>query len=129
MSRPLELILARQWSTLLSVPVLLFDHDGVLVFFNEPAEVLLGRKYDETGSMVRPEWQAAFPMEDDDGKPIPGRDTPMACCLSDGNPTQRTVTVRGMDGLRRRATITAFPIKGLDHRSVGVMALFNTVNG
>ena len=126
MSRPLELILARQWSSLLSVPILLFDHEGVLVFFIEPAELLLGRKYDETGSMVRPEWQSAFPMEDEAQNPIRHRESPLGVCLADGVPTQGTVFVRGMDGVKRRATITAFPIRGLEHRNSGMLALVHT---
>ncbi|MCB9797626.1 MAG: hypothetical protein H6741_33470 [Alphaproteobacteria bacterium] len=125
MSRPLELILARQWCALLSTPVLLFDATGTLVFFNEPAEGLLGRTYDETGPMVKPEWLAAFPLEDDEGELIHGRENPMIFCVREQVPAQRVVVVRGMDGLRRRITVTVFPIKGLDHQVLGAMALFD----
>ncbi|MCB9741910.1 MAG: hypothetical protein H6741_23420 [Alphaproteobacteria bacterium] len=125
MSRPLELILARQWCALLSTPVLLFDATGTLVFFNEPAEGLLGRTYDETGPMVKPEWQAAFPLEDDHGELIHGRDNPMSVCVRDQVSAQRVVTVRGMDGLRRRITVTVFPVRGLDHDVLGAMAVFD----
>lgn len=128
MSRPLELILARQWAALLSMPVLIFDSEGSLVYFNEPAGLLLGRKYEEVGVMVPAEWQAAFPMETEDGHAIRGADTPMVAALKQDMPVQRQVVVKAMDGVRRRAAVTAFPIKGLERGSVGVMTLVNAVN-
>jgi hypothetical protein len=119
LSRPLELILARQWAALLSTPVMLFDLEGSLIFFNEAAGLLLGRKYDETGSMVGPEWQAAFPMEDDAGRVIGATDSPIATAIRSGSP----VTVRAMDGVRRRATVTVFPVHGLERTRQGAVCL------
>ncbi|MBK7757834.1 MAG: PAS domain-containing protein [Deltaproteobacteria bacterium] len=123
MSRPLELILARQWAALLSTPVMLFDMEGSLIFFNEAAGLLLGRKYDETGSMVGPEWQAAFPMEDEAGRVIGATDSPVATAIRSGSPVMRTVTVRAMDGVRRKATVTVFPVHGLERTRQGAVCL------
>lgn len=127
MSRPLELILARQWAALLSVPVLIFDAEGALVFFNEPAGLLLGRKYDEVGVMVPAEWQSAFPMESAEGRALPPAELPMERALRQDLPVQVQVSVRAMDGVRRKAVVTAFPIRGLQRASVGVMTLVNGV--
>ena len=42
-----ELILARQLAGGLAVPVLLVDSRGDTVFFNEPAAVVFGRRFEE----------------------------------------------------------------------------------
>ena len=51
----IEIILNRQLADCLSIPVFITDTRGNLIFYNEPAEVILGKHYDETGEMpVRP---------------------------------------------------------------------------
>jgi hypothetical protein len=42
MSHPIQIILTRQLAGYLSVPTFLVDPNGTLLFYNEPAEVLLG---------------------------------------------------------------------------------------
>jgi hypothetical protein len=41
-----ELILMRQLASYLAMPILLFDPAGNLLFYNEPAEALVGRRFD-----------------------------------------------------------------------------------
>ena len=40
--KDIELILMRQLANYLAVPILVVDSAGTLLFYNEPAEVLLG---------------------------------------------------------------------------------------
>ena len=40
-------ILAQQWGSTLALPFFLLDRDGNLVFYNEPAELVLGRRFDD----------------------------------------------------------------------------------
>ena len=54
--KAVELILMRQLASCLAVPVFLVDPEGTLLYYNEPAERLLGRRYDETGEMPASEW-------------------------------------------------------------------------
>ena len=49
--KAVELILMRQLASYLAVPIFLVDPEGNLLYYNEPAERLLGRRYDETGEM------------------------------------------------------------------------------
>ena len=51
MGHPIQIILARQLAGYLSVPVFLVDQNGNLLFYNEPAELILGQRFDETGAM------------------------------------------------------------------------------
>ena len=47
--KPIELILARQLATTLAMATFLVDPDGTLVFYNEPAERLLGLRFEIGG--------------------------------------------------------------------------------
>ena len=46
MAHPIQIILTRQLATYLSVPLFLVDPKGNLLFYNEPAEAILGRRFD-----------------------------------------------------------------------------------
>ena len=76
MSHPIQIILVRQLATYLSVPLFLMDPKGKLLFYNEPAEAILGSRFDETGAMSLEEWSSAFTRFDDEGQPIPPEDLP-----------------------------------------------------
>jgi PAS domain-containing protein len=47
----IEMILVRQLASYLAMPIFVVDPQGTLVFYNEPAELLLGRRFEETGEM------------------------------------------------------------------------------
>ena len=47
--QPVEMILLRQVASYLTIPIWMMDSDGNLVFYNEPAETLLGIQFDEVG--------------------------------------------------------------------------------
>ncbi len=57
--RPLELILARNLMSALSTPAFLVDEGGLLVFYNEAAGMMLGKRFEELGTVGPEEWGAA----------------------------------------------------------------------
>ena len=63
--QPVEMILARQWVGYLSVPVILVDTAGEVVFYNEPAERILGVRFEETGRIDREEVDRLVELTDD----------------------------------------------------------------
>ena len=67
MAQDIELILLRQWASYLTMPIFLCDHDGHLLFYNEAAELLLGRRYDEAGEMPVSELATIFETKREDG--------------------------------------------------------------
>ena len=71
--RPLELILARNLMAGLSTPAFLVDEDAVVVFYNEAAGALLGRRFEEAGRMRPEEWSTAFGPIDQVGEPTTSR--------------------------------------------------------
>jgi PAS domain-containing protein len=46
-----EIILMRQLASYLAMPIMLFDPAGNLLFYNEPAEAILGRRFEEAGEI------------------------------------------------------------------------------
>ena len=68
--KPIEVILTRQLAGTLAMPIFLVDADGTLVFYNEPAERLLGMRFEETGEMPPSEWSTLWEPTDADGRPL-----------------------------------------------------------
>jgi len=54
------LILARELATNAATPMFIADADGTLVFYNEPAERILGRSFAAAGEIVASEWETLF---------------------------------------------------------------------
>jgi PAS domain-containing protein len=72
-SHEIEIILNRQLADCLSIPVFITDTIGNLIFYNEPAEELLGKSFEDTGEMPVEEWSTVFKPLDNDGNPWPGK--------------------------------------------------------
>jgi hypothetical protein len=126
-SHPIELILAKQWAGLLATPVLLLDGKGTLLYYNEPAEILLGRSFGVTGPMLRDEWSATFHFEDLEGQDLDPDRTPLGSSLDGGQADQRTLLVRGISGARTKIRLTTVPIQGAGDERLGVLALITPV--
>ncbi len=124
MAHPIQIILTRQLAAYLSVPLFLVDPKGNLLFYNEPAEAILGRRFDETGAMPLEEWSSVFTRFDDEGQPIPPEDLPVMITLAKKRPAYKRYHTRGLDGVVRNIEVTSIPITGLQGDLLGAMALF-----
>ena len=124
MAHPIQIILMRQLAAYLSVPLFLFDPEGNLLFYNEPAEAMLGKRFDETGAMSAEEWWSAFSRSDDEGKPIRREDHPLMITLTELRPTSRRYQISRPDGETRHIESTTIPITGLQGELLGAIALF-----
>ena len=71
-----ELILMRQLASCLAMPIVLVDPQGDILFFNEPAEELVGQRFDELGRMPFDEWTHLVDVNDEDGKPVAPEELP-----------------------------------------------------
>jgi PAS domain-containing protein len=114
----------RQLAGYLSVPMFLVGPNGNLLFYNEPAETILGRRFDETGAVSANEWSAAFTPEDSDGNAIPPEDVPLMITITRKRPAYNRFFIRGLDGVRRHVEVASIPIAGLDGDFLGGAALF-----
>jgi PAS domain-containing protein len=122
--QPIEIILLRELSDHLSTAIFVVDPDGALVYYNEPAEGLLGRRFDETGSLSLEEWSTMFKPTNSRGAPLPAEKQPLAISLAEQRPAQGQMWILGLDGVRRRIEIAAIPLKGQWGDELGAVAIF-----
>jgi len=120
---PIELILIRHLASRLAVPVFVVDRAGDLVFFNEPAEGVLGRRFEEIRSMPFDEWTTVFLPSDGD-RPLAVEEIPLVKALRNGAPAHRTFGIQGGDGAKRTIEATAFPLLTAGGDMVGAVAMF-----
>jgi hypothetical protein len=117
-------ILMKQVASYLAMPIFLVDLEGTLIFFNEPAEALLGRRWDETGDMPLEEWGTVFVPTDRNGVVLPPESLPHANALAERRPTHRRLSITSGVGKRQHHTVPAFPLVGQNERELGAVALF-----
>lgn len=118
------LILAREFASKLATPMLISDADGNLVFFNEPAGLVLGRTFAEVGELPADRWAELFETEELDGSPVPLERMPAGIALMEARPAHHRFAIRGLDGIRRVISVTAFPLLASTEDLVGVVAIF-----
>src|SRR3990172_1866006 len=82
----IELILMRHLAAYLALPIFLVGPDGRLLFYNEPAERLLGRPFDASRDMPKEEWLAAFAPSDHHGTRLPPEQIPLLVALEQRGP-------------------------------------------
>ena len=122
--REVGLILIRQLASGMAVPMLIADETGDLLFFNEPAEMLLGQRFDEIGEMPLDQRRRIFSFRDEQGHPLPDDQPPLVVALRERRPVHRRVWARGFDGIDRELEVTAFPLLGGGGHLIGGVAMF-----
>jgi hypothetical protein len=122
--KELEVILTRQLASCLATPVFIVDANGVLVYYNEPAEMVLGHHFDETGEMGVTEWGSLFEMYDKNGVAVSVDNLPLVVTLRNRVPSFGDISVRGLDGRQRHLQVMAVPLIGQAKRFLGAMAMF-----
>jgi PAS domain-containing protein len=121
--KAVELILMRQLASYLAVPIFMFDPDGNLLFYNEPAEALVGRRFDETGEMPLDDWYQLMTLTEEDGSPVPREARPLVIALKNRQAAHRRYVLHAADGVARRIEVTAFPLEGQGGHFLGAVAI------
>ena len=119
-----EVILARHLAENLALPIFIVDTQGNLIFFNEPAEAVLGLRFGDTGLMPASEWSTMFEPVEHDGKPIPPEELPLVIAMTHSHPAHKGFWIRGLDNKMRQIELTAFPVIGQSGRISGAVAIF-----
>lgn len=122
--REIEIILTRQLASYLALPIFITDPVGTLVFYNEPAEAILGRRFEETGEMPLAEWGQIYTAADPAGMALSVEELPLTIALRERRPAHRRMTIRGLDGVHREIEVTALPLIAQAGRHLGAVALF-----
>jgi PAS domain-containing protein len=121
---PIELILLKQVASYLDLPVFLIDAEGELVYFNEPAEPLLGLRFDEVGELSMAAWLASFRPRDESGRILAEEAVPLVVALREARPVHARLNIAGLDGVRRAIETTSVPLRGQGGDLLGAVALF-----
>jgi PAS domain-containing protein len=121
----LVLILGRGLASSIATPIFLVDENGTLVYFNEPAEEILGHTFAEAGEMSPEEWGTLFYPEDPaTGEKLPPERLPLSIALAEHRPAHATMVITGGDEVRRTIAVTAFPLFARTDEFVGALAIF-----
>ena len=123
-SKSIQIILARQLASCVAAPILLVDAEGTLVYYNESAEAIFNRRFDETGEMSADEWTQLIAARDDDRNPIMPDDRPPMRAIAERKPVWKSIWTRRSDGEWRHIHVTAFPLIGERETLFGAMCIF-----
>jgi len=120
----LTLILAREFVSNLATPTLVADSRGYLVFYNEAAEGVVGRRFAEVGEMPIDDWLGAFEARTLASDPIPPEQRPARVALDERRASHLRYRVTSADGVERELEVTAFPLFAHDEEFVGIVVIF-----
>ena len=124
MAYPIEIILNRQLADCLAIPVFTTDPVGNLLFYKEPAEGLLGMRYQDTGEMKVEEWSTIFLSKDENGKLLEPEDLPLVKTLLNQLPYFKTFWIESLKGKSEKISVSSYPIIGRAGIFVGAVAIF-----
>jgi PAS domain-containing protein len=120
----IEIILSRQLAETLSTAMFIVDTEGNLIFYNESAEEILGKKFEDTGVMSVIEWGTIFKPMDDKGNSLNPEDLPLVITLNSHLPAHGSFWIRSLKGLNIRISVNSFPLIGRGERFLGAVAVF-----
>ena len=124
MAYPIEIILNRQLADCLAIPVFITDTVGNLLFYNEPAEEILGKRYQDTGEMKVEEWSTIFLSKDENGKLLEPEELPLVKTLLNQLPYFKTFWIESLKGKPEKISVSSYPIIGRAGIFVGAVAIF-----
>jgi PAS domain-containing protein len=119
-----EIVLLKQLASCLAMPMFVLGPEGELLYFNESAEPILARRFDETGMMSVDEWVDLIRTTDEDGVPVKEEERPLIAALKRREPTNRRFWLRGFDARHRLVEGTAIPLIDLAGRLIGALGIF-----
>ena len=126
-TQEIEVILARQLSGYLAIPTVIIDPSHVIIYYNEPMERIVGRRFDEGGAVPFAELSEALDFTDEAGKRIPPMEMPLATAMRSRKIARRRLRLRGFDGVKRHMEEVAIPLIGNAGRFLGAIAFFEEV--
>ena len=117
-----ELILSRQLSSYLAMPIVIVDTKGNAIYYNAAAEEIFGLRFDEYGPIPVEQWADIFHPTDRYGSAIPAASLPVIIALNQTRPARRSFWIQTQEK-KRHIEVTAFPILGQSGRHLGAVAI------
>lgn len=122
--KSLALIRAREVATNLSLPIVVLDPEGTIVFYNRAAEEFAGWIFADTGELSSAEWATLFRPEHLDGRPVALEEMPAGVALLERKPDHKTIRFTSLGGELLQVAITAFPLVGREQELFGAVTIF-----
>ncbi|MEL6256266.1 MAG: PAS domain-containing protein [Bacteroidota bacterium] len=123
-NHPLEIILARHFADNLSLAAFITNEEGDLIFYNESAEEILGKRYEETGPMPLLSWASIFKPTDKEGNHLEPENLPLVRTLEYRKPAHDSFWIENLKGEKYFLSVSSFPIIGRNETFLGAMAIF-----
>lgn len=121
--KSIELILLRQWSDCLSTPVLLFDNNRDLVYYNSASEKFLDWRFSDTGEMNIDVWSPLLIFYDKNNNAFSSNKMPIQYTLKYKIPVLEKAYLR-ISNMLKPVAVNSVPIMDHTNELVGVFALF-----
>jgi PAS domain-containing protein len=122
---PIELILTRQLASYLAAPMFLVGPEGELLFYNEPAEALLGYRFDEALEIPLDEWASTYQLfKRGTGERMPIEEFPVVAAMRTRHPDHTSLLYQRPDGTRLPIVATSIPLIGQGGELLGAVAIF-----
>jgi PAS domain-containing protein len=110
--QPLELILARNLISIISLGAMLVDTEGAIVFYNDAAAEVLGARFEETGRIPQKSWRTEIGPFDEHGRRLPTKVLPVTVALRDARPGYGRFHVRSANAGLIPVEVAALPLIG-----------------
>ena len=102
----------------------LIDAEGTLVFYNEAAELMLGKTWAEMGEMTAEQFGTMLDLAEPDGTPMRKSESPAGVAFFQRAPSHKRVIATTLDGKRATFEATAYPLFGRTEDMHGVLTVF-----
>lgn len=122
--KSLVLIRAKHLAESVTTPTFVADADGNLIFFNEGAEVLLGRAFSDTGAMPADEWARIFNIRSRDDSPFPLEAMPGWMQVQQHKPALGHLKFTSADGSDHFIAVCAVPLFTSQEQFEGALVVF-----
>jgi PAS domain-containing protein len=126
--KPLELILARNLLSSLSTPAFLVSELGALLYYNDAAGTMLGKRFEDSGRMSAEEWTGAFGPFGPDGESMPYEEIPATVALRNNRPFHGQFRIRTTEG-HQEVAASAIPIVGRGGSSGAIVIFWPVTDG
>jgi PAS domain-containing protein len=122
--KSLVLIRAKHLAESVTTPMFIIDNDGNMIFFNEAAEVKVGRAFADVGQIPVAEWQEQFKVRELDDTPAPLESMPGWFQLQKERPGLGELMFTTFDGRDLRIAVCALPLFSGEDQFEGALVLF-----
>ncbi len=103
--------------------VLLVDARGDTLFYNEPAEAVFGRPFDEIDQLAFEERTQILAPLDEAGLPLPVDALPGIVAMRERRPAHEVFHMHGLDGVLRPIEGTGIPIESARGQLLGALVV------